>query len=333
MLDAGDLFQNKYKVQEERWGDVDRTARFLVDQYNASGLAAMVLGDRDTVLGLHTLQELHKAAKFPFLTANLVDVNTGQPLFDSHVIREVSGTRVGIFGVTMSSTARLDTFTKTRPWRVDDFVQVARQEVAALKKEGAELIIALAHLADPDLERLARDVDGIHAVLGGNGVQLKHHPTFTNGAYVAGAHTRGKYLSTLVFHTWKGKETDRAYVDRDRRQGIERRIEQSEARISNYTSLIQREEEARQEASEQAAKTGVGRRGRKAEKNLEFYRKQLVKFQAEKQMLSMELEETAKPDPRANFVTYELIPVDKDIEDESTCAGAVTAFRAEVPKL
>ncbi len=333
LLDAGDLFQSRYKVQEARWDDVEATADFIIDRYNDSGVGAVAIGDRDTVLGLTKLRKLEERAKFPFLAANLIDARTGEPMFSERTILKVDGIAFGVFGVTMRSAARKDPFTGDTPWRVKDSLETAREQVAALKAEGAQIILALAHLADGELKAIADGVDGIHAILGGNGVTMMHHPTMTSGTYITGAHTRGKYLSSMMFNVWEGSDLTGTFVDRNKRSGYARRIEQAETRIANYEGLVQKGLEDQQKASEVAATQGKAALPRQATANLDFYKKQVTRYKAEKQMLELELEELASVDPMADFITYELVAVDKALVQNPEVGELVREFRKKVKKL
>ena len=80
MVDAGDLFYDKFRMVAEHEKQFAATARFIVDQFNKTGVKAITLGDRDTLLGAKLLQELHRKAKFPFLVANLLSAETGKPM-------------------------------------------------------------------------------------------------------------------------------------------------------------------------------------------------------------------------------------------------------------
>ena len=105
VVDAGDAFSALAAMPSERREGTEATADFLVEQYNASGVAAMAMGDRDLVLGRDALVRLAARARFPFLAANLRDLASGQPVFAEHAIVERAGLRVGLLGLLSPSGA------------------------------------------------------------------------------------------------------------------------------------------------------------------------------------------------------------------------------------
>jgi 2',3'-cyclic-nucleotide 2'-phosphodiesterase (5'-nucleotidase family) len=82
------------------------------------------------------------------------------------LVRQVGGVTVGLFGVLTPDTMQLSspgpeiTFTPVIP--------AARAAVEALRQAGADVIIALTHLTIADDRDLARQVPGIHLILGGH---------------------------------------------------------------------------------------------------------------------------------------------------------------------
>ena len=107
-------------------------------------------------------------------------------------------------------------------------------------------------------------------------------------------------------------------------------IQRLDARIASYQRLMEKKEAESKKASPEP-KTASPSRARAI--GVDYYRKQLVKMRTDKQTLEMDLEGLAPPDPAANYVTYEQVPVKKTLEDEPTIGKAVTAFRVKYPKL
>mgnify|MGYP001149904033 CR=1 FL=1 len=310
---------------------VVETAKFIVEQFNKTGVSGITLGDRDTLLGAPTLKALHKDAKFPFLVANLLDAETGKPMFDDHIIKTVDGVKVGLFGVTMTGAERRPTDGSPMAWRVDNPIKVAGEQVALLKSKGAEVIVALAHLSQSELKNLAQQVPGITAVLAGSGTRAMTHPDTESGVFICEAHSKGKYLSVLTLHVWKDRQPNEPFVDRFKREGLKLEVQKLEARLSSYQRLVEKKEAEVKKAPE-TPKTAAGpRRARSV--GADYYKKQLVRMRAEKAGIELELEELEEVDPSANYVVYELAPVKKSLADQASIGKDVLAFRARYPKL
>ncbi|SNZ04392.1 2',3'-cyclic-nucleotide 2'-phosphodiesterase/5'-or 3'-nucleotidase, 5'-nucleotidase family [Natronoarchaeum philippinense] len=78
-------------------------------------------------------------------------------------VRDVDGTRVGVFGVTTTELAAVSD--GTLPIEVTDPVAASRDAVAALREAGAEVVVCLAHLGDD--QQIARETE-VDVICGGH---------------------------------------------------------------------------------------------------------------------------------------------------------------------
>ena len=74
------------------------TAEIIVSAFNEIGCHAFSPGSKDFAAGLTFVQEMQKLANFPFISANIQDIN-GNRLFDPYLIVDVEGVSVGIIGL------------------------------------------------------------------------------------------------------------------------------------------------------------------------------------------------------------------------------------------
>lgn len=141
-----------------------RKARTILNSYNFMGYQALGLGPTDLQLGVETLQDLEKEARFPFLCANLVDKATKKPLFRPCIVVEVSGLRIGLYSVMMSEMN--ETYSKRVIPNAEllDPEKVTRELVPELKKS-SDLVIALSHLNVDANERILSSNPGIDALV------------------------------------------------------------------------------------------------------------------------------------------------------------------------
>ncbi len=218
LLDAGDVFSGTLYFNEFE-GQAD--LQFM----NYLEYDAMTFGNHEFDLGSSedghkALAEFVKAAKFPFVTAN-VDFSKDS-LFDglvegtvaadaedgkiyNAIIQEVDGEKVGIFGLTTSETAEISS-----PDQVEfkNYIEEAKASVKELQDQGVNKIIALTHIGyddniefDNDLE-LAKQVDGIDIIVGGHthtkleeAVVISENKT--EPTVIVQANEYNKYLGTL----------------------------------------------------------------------------------------------------------------------------------------
>ncbi len=161
LVDAGDVFQGTlYFNQYNGMADLEF--------YNAMGYEAMAVGNHEFDKGPQALVDFITRANFPVLSAN-VAVAAGNPLaglIKPRAIIEKGGKKIGIFSLTPEDTGVLSnagpgiSFTSA--------IEAARQQVAALKAEGAFTIIALTHVGINIDRRLAREVGGMSMIIGGH---------------------------------------------------------------------------------------------------------------------------------------------------------------------
>jgi len=71
-------------------------ARTMIQSYNSLGYHAYNVASHDFPGGLERVRELESIANFPFLSANLLDSATQQPLFKPYIIKKISGKKFGI---------------------------------------------------------------------------------------------------------------------------------------------------------------------------------------------------------------------------------------------
>ena len=74
------------------------TAKIIVSTFNEIGCHAFSPGSKDFAAGLRFIQEIQMQANFPFISANILDIN-GNRLFDPYIIADVDGVSVGVIGL------------------------------------------------------------------------------------------------------------------------------------------------------------------------------------------------------------------------------------------
>jgi 5'-nucleotidase len=161
LIDAGDQFQGSLFFTA--WhGEVERAVMHL------NGTEAMAVGNHEFDRGPAVLADFIRGARFPVLSAN-IDASAEPSLaglIRPHVVIEKAGLRIGIVGATT-----LEALTGSSPGpnvRIGPPAPALAAGAAALRAEGAVLVVALSHLG-VDIDRaLAGQVAGIDVVIGGH---------------------------------------------------------------------------------------------------------------------------------------------------------------------
>ena len=139
--------------------------RQMIEVWNALGLDAAVFGNHEFDFGPAVLRERMRESRFPWLGANALDAATQRPWGGAEpaLVREWSGVRVGVVGVTLPRAAR-----SSNPGPGIVFAPTVESARRALADLGAlDLRVALTHLEMEQDHRLAAAVP-LHVILGGH---------------------------------------------------------------------------------------------------------------------------------------------------------------------
>ena len=166
LLDSGDMWSGTLMS--------DRTEGALgVAAYNAMGYDAAAIGNHEFDYGpvgpertggedpLESLKERLAEAHFPMLSANLVDKTTGKrpdwPNLKASVLLERGGFVVGLVGATTEETPSITFPHVGEALAFTDAAKAVGAEAQALREQGADLVILVAHIggqcrdfSDPD---------------------------------------------------------------------------------------------------------------------------------------------------------------------------------------
>ena len=120
----------------------------VVQYMNYAGYRAAAVGNHEFDWGIDTLAQRASEAQFPLLCANLLDANTGQPFpfTKPSLIVDVGGTKVGLIGVLTEGTPGMVTQSIRARIRVTSALQAAAAQADALRAQGAQVVVLLAHL-------------------------------------------------------------------------------------------------------------------------------------------------------------------------------------------
>jgi len=214
LLDAGDSLQGTLEAYLDQGAPV-------VEAYGLIGVAGTVTGNHDFDYGQEALRRRAAEASYPFLAANLRERATGhlpewKNLHARRLVRLPGGLAVGLLGL-----AGRDTPWVTMPRNVAGlaFLDPAREAAAQarqLRAEGADMVVALAHVggrcpgggqadrdgracaADGELHRLVRKLPRgtLDALVGGHTHELVAELVEGTAVVQAGAH--GAFLSWVT---------------------------------------------------------------------------------------------------------------------------------------
>ena len=186
LLDAGNLFINKSKKSCANPGKVEA----ILKSYQSMSYDAVNLSRSDLILGIPFLKKKEKSLKLPFISANLVAGQTGEPLFKPFVTKKVGENTAAIFGLMEQMPSQKT----TNSYSIKPPSDAAREMINVLSAE-ADLIIALSSLSNSANIKLLEDLAGLDFIIGTD--KRVHAPIKVQAGYILSAGDKGKYLGRL----------------------------------------------------------------------------------------------------------------------------------------
>jgi 2',3'-cyclic-nucleotide 2'-phosphodiesterase (5'-nucleotidase family) len=198
LLDSGDLFFDKYRkaIRAEDVTAQSDKALLILKCYNLLGYDALGIGDDDLSLGKDFLVDLSKNAGFPFISSNLMDQETGEALFRTHVIKETGGLRIGIFSLVSPYFFSGESDSRIRGILFRPPLEEAKSILGKIRPE-TDLIVLLSHLGyTADIE-LAETVPGIDVIIGGHSSLSLSYPTQVKDTIIIRVGSKGLHVGEL----------------------------------------------------------------------------------------------------------------------------------------
>ena len=192
MLDSGDTFHGQPIATLVKGESVAKLMK-------ACGYDAMTTGNHDWSYGKERLKELGGIANVKILSGNIKNTD-GTSFFDTdELVKEITKNgktlKIGVFGVSDPEMKNKTTPSNVEGLDFQDAVAYAKREVATLKAEGCDVVIALSHTLDP--KNVAAQVDGVDLWLCGHEhIELSESVTIPDGSktYVSES---GHYLNSV----------------------------------------------------------------------------------------------------------------------------------------
>lgn len=145
-------------------------------------------------------RQLTEKCNFPWLLANVLDPNLGDnvPLGNckaTYMITAESGLKVGLIG--LGEREWLETINSLPPGLIYKSASATAKElVPKLREQGADMVVCLSHMREPNDKKLADQTDGLmDIILGGHDHTYSH--SFIKGTHVLRSGTDFKQLSYI----------------------------------------------------------------------------------------------------------------------------------------
>ncbi|MFE2413988.1 bifunctional metallophosphatase/5'-nucleotidase [Kitasatospora sp. NPDC059408] len=113
--------------------------------HGAQELLRLQNGGCHPVDGCYEKGRTFRGANFNYLSANVTDENTGEPLLPPYWVTKSQGVKVGFIGVTLEGTPNIVTAAGVKGLKFGNEVTTINKYAAELKAQGVNSIVALIH--------------------------------------------------------------------------------------------------------------------------------------------------------------------------------------------
>ncbi len=267
------------------------------------GYDAVSVGDKDLMMGVKFFSDMTQKARFPFISANLVDKKTEKGIFKPYVVKEIAGLKIGIVGL-LDDAFNAVLQEKESGLTILDPVSTSKAVTKSLR-EYCDLIVVLSQLGELRDKKLARENPQIHLILGGGGESIRAVTERVDEVPIYRLEPRGGYLGRIDYSFVDTKKPIKFLISSERDE-IQKRLE----RLITRSMQIEGE----------MAKSG---------KQEEMKVKELRFLESKKK----ELEKTLVALEDKNFYKYTPIPVQLSVKDDPKIMKGLEIYRAESAKL
>lgn len=165
---------------------------------------AVNVGDGEFSMGTDFLSRMEEQTHLPFILGNMDDTSGNMGWVRPYIVKEYSGLRVGIVGI--SANIFFDTGALSKQGiRITSPLETLRKLLPRLRKK-VDVVVLLSHLGYKGTTDLLRfsGIKGIDVAVVGHGRRLTEKPEKINGALLVMCSMSGEYLGKLTLEMGKG---------------------------------------------------------------------------------------------------------------------------------
>jgi 2',3'-cyclic-nucleotide 2'-phosphodiesterase (5'-nucleotidase family) len=187
VLDAGNALMG-YWLSQASGGTLIREAM------DEMGYDAMAVGGLDLTLGVEALRAVADGAAFSVLSANLVERETGRPVFAPYIVVHRGDVRVGVIGLTENDA--LEGVPDGEAYEVLLYDATLSAYLADVTAQ-SDVVVLLSHVGLYDDKLLAERFDAIDVIVGGRNARRMVAPEIIGETIIVQLGARGEELGLL----------------------------------------------------------------------------------------------------------------------------------------
>ena len=241
LIDSGDTIQGSpLESFHSRKNNVRIDPMMLV--MNSLKYDSMTVGNHEYNFGLKVLEKARGEAKFPWLSANTYDKGTQKTHYKPYIIKDVSGVKIAIIGLTTPGIPNWDNPPNYAGLEFHEPVAEARKWVTEVRtKEKADVVVIAMHMGiEEDLRTgeinpgqvpheneavaIAKQVPGVDVIFMGH-THRDVPSLYINGVLLTQANHWGRHLARADLYLQKDPNGWRVYAKSARTIPTDDRVE------------------------------------------------------------------------------------------------------------
>ena len=209
---------------------------------NALNFDAMAVGNHEYNFGLQVLEKARSEAKFPWLSGNTYEKGTDKTHYQPYLVKEVSGVRIGIVGLTTPGIPNWENIQNYAGLEFREPAGEARKWVTLLReKENVDAVVVAMHMGvEEDLRTgevnpgqvpnenmavaIAKQISGIDVIFMGH-THRDVPSLYLNGVLLTQANHWGRHLARADLYLEKEGEGWRVYAKSARTIPVDDRVD------------------------------------------------------------------------------------------------------------
>ncbi len=196
LVDAGNLLLPTEGLNEVTRGQHLAKAHLLAKAYRKLGVVGLNVGPGDLAEGAEFLLTLQKEGSVPLVSANVAFGGKQGPEIARSYLRTIGSIRFAIIGI-----ATPETIAQASPkFTALEYASALTREIAVRKKEGAEIVVVLAHITPAEAKSLAKAVPQIDLLIRAPGTPIDHPPKApisVGPVVIAEAGSQGQHIGRI----------------------------------------------------------------------------------------------------------------------------------------
>ncbi|MBI4811434.1 MAG: bifunctional metallophosphatase/5'-nucleotidase [Ignavibacteriales bacterium] len=260
LLDAGDVMTGNPIAEMEYEGAFGGA---LFEMLNMIGYEAWTIGNHDLDISHENLRRLTEIAKFPTLSANLVD-STNKLILNNveYLILNKGDLKVGIIGIMSDALFELTNTNNLKGLKVLPTIETTQKLIDKIDPE-TDLIIALTHQGVEDDSILATRVKNLDVIIGSHSHTRLRSPKTINGILICQTGAYCENLGELELTV----ENDKITASSGKLHTLWTKTEYPESELSNF--VMEFKDKVDNEYSQVVGKTELDlKRSRSGESNI-----------------------------------------------------------------